>query len=527
MDILKTFIFDSTSYEVSILYDENDDPLFRASDIGKVLTITNIRTSIVDFDEHETRRRTTYTLGGDQEATFLTEQGVFKLIMRSRKPIAKPFQNWVFNVLKTIRKTGKYDLQAEIDQIKGNCDQELKDNQKLFREYKDTENERVHKTLVEGFDDKTVVYFGKIKTMDDDRVLVKIGCTKNIRPRATQLKMEFGAMSIFKIFECDNHEPFERFLHNHQDIRRYSYKELINGMKKSHEVFCMTEQQVKRAMNIATRNVTQFRVNNKRDFDELVESNPGFRNHDTTIRALCEKVGLPVHEDVDLVGMPYANKRGRCTLTGPKIQAYSEDGSHLVKTYEILVDAVRDVMSEGGSQAGIQTAYKNRTVKYGHRWAQLDRSEPDDKVQDIGETMEDLTSIRTGLVAGMNDDRSEVMKVYTSFKACGVENGFVCQGAIQKRVKKGVKVGGHHIVRWIEVPEHIQDKWLVNNRLPEIKKNATSIKINRLDPETSEVLKTYGTMNEVKLRFKIGQHALKNAIKGGVVKRGFKWAYAE
>ena len=508
MDILKLFVFDNTSHNVNILLDENNDPLFRASDIGKVLSITNIHTSIVDFDEEEKVLRTTSTHGGAQASTFLTEQGVFKLIMRSRKPIARPFQKWVFNLLITIRKTGKYDLQTEIEQIKGD-----------MRKLKDGRDEELHKTLVEGFDNKPVVYFGKIKTIDDGRVLVKIGCTKNIRSRLTGLKMEFGNMSILKIFECDNHEPFEKFLHNHQDIRRYSYKELINGMKKSQEVFCLTEQEIKRAMMIATRNVCQFRMAKKRDQGQLY----------STVRELCSKVGVPFNEDVDVdsTDVPYANKRGRCTLTGPKIQAYSEDGSRLIKTYEILIDAVRDVMSDGGSQAGIQNAYKNRTVKYGHRWAQLDRSEPDDKVQDIGETMEDLTSIRTGLVAGMNDDRSEVIKVYTSFKACGVENGFVCQGAVQKRVKKGVKVGGHHIVRWVEIPEEVQDKWLENNALPEIKKNATSIKINRLDPETSKVLKTYGTMNEVKLHFKIGQHALKNAIKGNVVKRGFKWAYAE
>lgn len=516
MDILKAFVFDNCSHTVNILLDENDDPLFKASDIGKVLSITNVRPSIADFDEHEKVVRTTYTLGGDQESTFLTEQGVFKLIMRSRKPIAKPFQTWVFNVLKTIRKTGKYELEAEIAQIK---DQYGEKSERLCREYEDRLDERMHQTFVQGFDDKTVVYFGKIKTMDDGRVLVKIGSTKNIRFRATQLKMEFGSMSIFKVLECDNHEPFERFLHSHQDIRRYTYKELINGMKKSHEVFCMTQAEVKRALNIATRNVTQFRINKKRDFDELVHTNP-------TVRALCEKVGLPVQEDIDSTDVQYANKRGRCTLTGPKIQAYSEDGSRLIKTYEILVDAVRDMLSDGGSQAGIKNACKNRTVKYGYRWAELDRSEPGDKVQDIGETMEE-NSIRTGLVAAMNDDKSVVMKVYKSYKDCGTENGFVSQGAVQKRAKRGAKVGGHYIVSWGDLPEDIQDKWLETNELPSVKRNATCIMINRLDPVTSKVLRTYGTMNEVKLHFKMGQHALKNAIKGNLVKHGFRWAYAE
>lgn len=518
MDILKAFVFDDTSHQVHMLHDENDDPLFLASDIGKILSIAKVRNSIVDFDEHERVARTTGTLGGDQESTFLTEQGVFKLIMRSRKPIAKPFQTWVFNVVKTIRKTGKYELEAEIAQIKEQHGQKLEESEKLRRQYKDTEDERLHQISIQGHADKTVVYFGKIKTMDDGRVLVKIGCTKNIRARATSLKLEFGSMSIFRVFECDFHEPFEQLLHNHQDIRRYSYRELINGLKKSHEVFCMTKEEIKRAVNIATRNVSLFQVNNKRHFDELLDTHPKFRT-------VWEKLGLSLPDDIDSVDVPYANKRGRCTLTGPKIQAYSEDGSRLIKTYDILIDAVRDMLLEGGSQAGIKNASKNRTVKYGYRWAELDRSEPDDKVQDIGETMED-NSIRTGLVAGMNDDKNEVMKVYTSYKTCGEQNGFVAQGGVQKRVKKGVKVGGYHIVRWVEVPEDIQDKWLENNELPEIKRNATSIKINRLDPVTSKVLKTYGTMNEVKLHFKMGQHALKNAIKGNLVKHGFKWAYA-
>jgi prophage antirepressor-like protein len=516
MDFLGAFVFNNTHHEVNILLDKNDDRLFQASDIGKVLSISNVHTSILDFDGEEKVLRTSRTRGGDQECTFLTEQGVYKLIMRSRKPIAKPFQKWVFNAMKTTRKTGRYELQLEIDRIQSDHDQELR---KLFREYRDTEDERMHKTLVEGFDDKTVVYFGKIKTMDDDRVLVKIGCTKNIRPRATSLKTEFGNMSIFRVIECDHHESFERFLHNHQDIRRYSYKELVNGTKKSQEVFLMTEAEVKRAVNIATRNVSQFRVNKKRDFDEMVATNP-------TVRALCERVGVPVHEDVDSLDIAYENKRGRCSLHGPKIQAYSEDGSRLIQTYDILIDAVREFVSDGASQEGIRKACRNKIVKYGHRWAELGRSEPNDKVQDIGETMEDLTTLKTGLVAGMNDDKTEVMKVYTSYKTCGEENGFLFNGGVQKRVKKGVKVGGHHIVRWVEIPEEVQDKWLENNQLPQVKKQSASIKINRLDPVTSTVLKTYGTMNEVKIHYKIGQHALKNAIKGNTVKRGFKWAYA-
>lgn len=514
MDLLQTFVFNNSSHEVHVIRDEDDDPLFRASDIGKVLSIKNLHPSMSDFDEHEKVLSTIDTLGGKQEATFLTEQGIFKLIMRSRKPVAKPFQNWVFNVIKEIRKTGKYELQQEISQLK-------EGHESFLRKYKDEEDERIHKTLVEGYENRTAVYFGKIKTMDDGRVLIKIGCTKNIRPRATALKKEFGSISIFKLFECDRQEEFENFLLYHPNIRKYSYRDMINDTKRSHEVFCMTEDQISRALNIAMRNQGDYRIikNNKREYDDRVLLNPKFRE-------VCEKVGVDLNEDVDSMDVQYPNKRGRCTLSGPKIQAYSEDGSSLVKTYETLIDAVRDMTSEGGSQSGIKTACMNMTVKYGHRWAELDRDEPDDTFQEIGETIQD-NPIRVGLVAGMNDDKSEVMKIYTSFKACALENGFSAQGAVQKRVKRGAKVGGHYIVPWGDIPEAIQDKWLENNTLPEVKGNATCIRINRLDPVTRKVLRTYGTMNEVKIHFKMGQHSLKNAIRGDLVKHGFKWAYAE
>ena len=62
--------------------------------------------------------------------------------------------------------------------------------------------------------------------------------------------------------------------------------------------------------------------------------------------------------------------------------------------------------------------------------------------------------------------------------------------------------------------------------LPELPVNATCIKINRLDPVTKKVLKTYGTMNEVKTHFRMGQCSLKSAINGDLVKHGFKWEYA-
>ena len=108
MDVLDAFVLQGTSYSVNIHW-ANDEPIFRASDLGKVLGIKNVHMSTLSYDAEEKVFRS--VLGGNgaqQMALFLTEQATYKLIMHSRKPIAAPLQKWVFDVIKTIRKTGRY-----------------------------------------------------------------------------------------------------------------------------------------------------------------------------------------------------------------------------------------------------------------------------------------------------------------------------------------------------------------------------------------------------------------------------------
>lgn len=51
------------------------------------------------------------TLGGEQEMLYVTESGLYTLIIRSNKPQAKLFRRWVTHeVIPTIRKTGKYEV---------------------------------------------------------------------------------------------------------------------------------------------------------------------------------------------------------------------------------------------------------------------------------------------------------------------------------------------------------------------------------------------------------------------------------
>ena len=77
MDIVKAFNTNDLHTEI-IIKGTIDEPLFRASDIGVVLELSNIRATIVDFDESEKVVNKVDTLGGTQVVTFLTEKGLYR-----------------------------------------------------------------------------------------------------------------------------------------------------------------------------------------------------------------------------------------------------------------------------------------------------------------------------------------------------------------------------------------------------------------------------------------------------------------
>ena len=102
MDIVKAFNTNDLHTEIVIKGTVND-PLFRASDVGVVLDIASIRSVIRDYDESEKVVQTMTTPGGPQKVLFLTQTGLFRLLFRSKNPIALQVQYWVCDVVKELQ----------------------------------------------------------------------------------------------------------------------------------------------------------------------------------------------------------------------------------------------------------------------------------------------------------------------------------------------------------------------------------------------------------------------------------------
>jgi len=88
---------------------QGETPMFDATDSCSILDITNHRSSLALLDADEKGVHTVDTLGGPQKKLFITEAGLYSLILRSRKPEAKEFKRWITHeVLPALRKTGGY-----------------------------------------------------------------------------------------------------------------------------------------------------------------------------------------------------------------------------------------------------------------------------------------------------------------------------------------------------------------------------------------------------------------------------------
>ena len=114
---IQTFNFNSATLRA--LTDENGEPWFVAKDICDILDISNNRDAISQLDSDE---KNTVVISdgipGNPNKTIISEPGLYKLIMRSRKPEAREFQRWVTHeVLPSIRKHGIYATETTIDQI--------------------------------------------------------------------------------------------------------------------------------------------------------------------------------------------------------------------------------------------------------------------------------------------------------------------------------------------------------------------------------------------------------------------------
>lgn len=110
--------FQFTNLDVRTAIDEQDNVWFCAKDVCSILEITWSGMTLENMPEDWITMLKLNTVTGEKDAVFVSEGGLFHLIMRSNKPKAREFSKWVLGeVLPTLRKQGFFGIIDSKDRL--------------------------------------------------------------------------------------------------------------------------------------------------------------------------------------------------------------------------------------------------------------------------------------------------------------------------------------------------------------------------------------------------------------------------
>jgi len=202
----------------------HDNPWFVAKDICNILGLSNITESLKNIPEKWRCSENLNTFGGNQNMIVISEPAVYKLIMRSNKPISQKFQEVVCEeILPSIRKNGEYKLKKIIEE-KNNLLLEknsLVENLEFKLLQEQTDLIKAKKSLLKvqtkfthrhKLDDKPCVYI--LENPDDKYKYTKykIGMTTNINERLKSDRTIIPYIKARLIMYTEHYEIFEKII---------------------------------------------------------------------------------------------------------------------------------------------------------------------------------------------------------------------------------------------------------------------------------------------------------------------------
>jgi len=495
MDIVKAFNTNDLHTEV-VIKGTKTDPLFRASDIGIILEINNIRMSIIDFDESEKRAvSSTDSTGRMQEVTFLTEKGLYKVLFRSRKPIAQRFQNWVCEVIKEIRLNGIYELQKELEQTKNEMSAiettKNKEMEEKLIKQKELDNE---KFLLKQFNNAgNIVYIIKVKTFENGSYVVKIGESRiGIMGRYNDHKSKYEECTLLDCFCVNKSKDFEHFLHSHSIIKPNIVKNLPNHDSEN-ELFLIGGNLTYKVLSkIVNDNIDNY---NYKVNELLLEiENLKFKNQENTVsthvtndnellkeiihtnKILLSKVNSLEQTNKEILHKLNSQQEKKIVTgfnqqipnLGPRLQKINPETLQLIKVYESVTEAMNE--SKHIKRPSIMKSITECTIYCGFRWLLVERNLDPNIVHEIKPTKE--TKVQNlGYIAQVDKDKTKIVNVYIDRKTAAHFNGYSSLSALDNPVKNNSLANGFYYILYNNCDDKLTSKFQEINGTPLLYKN--------------------------------------------------------
>ena len=539
MDILKAFSLLDTEYQINI-QGTLEEPLFQANQIGKLLGISNIRDAIKDFSDNEKDVGLTDTLGGKQETIFLTEYGLYRLLGRSRKPIAHKFQEWMVSVLKEIRINGIYKLQQDKE-----IDKQL---------YQHKCELSTHKTLLKAYDKKNLVYICKLKKVDD-KFIVKIGSTQDIKERLPNISKSFDCQEplLLDIFENNNYKKFERKIHHNPNILQYYEKIIKKDGTVSRETYLINEETYHIFIALINQIKCEFTPIDSKEIEELkiIQHDKQIKLSELKLQHLqieleMKKVELELQKfnSVNLNNSEEEETEENDSdssdtdeeIQEPNYVKHRINGAKIPKIYQYNPDDLKNPINIYDSPSelerklnyislpALKRASQNNTIYKNYRWLYVKRVEqPPEQISDTIVTKFKSPEIR--FIAMIDIKKTKILAVYASQKEAVEARNMKCN-SFTRAIQQQHISSGHYWNFFDDCSNEMKTEYLKNNVLPEKKLSPIGVKIQKIDPITKNIIAVYNTKRDIVKKYQISYIKLNQLISNksaDEIYNGFIW----
>ena len=483
MEVVKAFNSNNLHTEIVIKGTINE-PLFRANDVGTILEMTNIRATIQNFDDSEKVVNSIDTLGGSQQVSFLTEKGLYKVLFKSRKPIAEKFQNWVCEVIKEIRLNGLYDLQKQLLQLE---DQKAKEYELKLDNQKILEREKI--LLKEYATIGSIVYLIKVKTFENGEYIIKLGeSRRGVKDRYNEHKSKYEECLLLDCFAVNKSKDFESFLHNHETIRGNRVSNL-KGHETELELFLIGNLlSYKTILDIINNNVKFFNTNDtskleleneqlKLMLEMKTTSNDNLLIQELikTVKQMSGKIDNMEKSNEQILNKLNSQETKIVTgfnqqlpHLGPRLQKINPETLQLIKVYESVTEAMNE--NKNIKRPSIAKAVEENTIYCGFRWQLVERNLDPNIIHSLEPTKE--TKVQNlGYIAKLNIDKNQILNVYLDRKTAAQQNGFESSSALDNPVKNGTIVNNQYYTLYDKCEADLINNFEANHGKPLLYKN--------------------------------------------------------
>uniref|UniRef100_A0A6C0DKZ8 Uncharacterized protein n=1 Tax=viral metagenome TaxID=1070528 RepID=A0A6C0DKZ8_9ZZZZ len=437
------------------------------------------------------------THGGHNKETFLLNIDTFKkFCLKAGTKKADEIHEYFVkleNIMFEVTKEESNELRLQIEQIKTDMNQTETRIKKEYDEklIKEKVLDKQNFLLREYGNAGALVYIVKVKSYENGEYVIKIGeSRRGVEARFNEHRTKYDEAILLDCFMVNRSRDFERFLHNHKEIRP-NQKTDLPGHERENELFLVGKNlSYRTVLNIIKNNINHF---NEIDYSTLrndiesikntlsnqnISQNPQFiEKFENTINSLLESqtILLQKMNNFENIIKELSHKlnssQTRTTTNfeqplptiGPRLQKINPETLQLIKVYE----TVTECMKEDGSikRPSIHKAIQENIVYKGFRWMYVDRELDPNVLYNIKPNKQSKAQ-NLGYIAKLDENKSQIINVYIDRKTAAVNNGYESISALDNPVKKGTITNGHYYMLYDSCEENLKQEFVNRNGEP-------------------------------------------------------------